>query len=147
MTIVAPFAEYACQVPDAFIDYNGHMNDAAYAQVLTDANELFLDALGMSADYRNATGCALYTVEMNIRFLREVSRGDALTARTLLTSHDDKRIRVGTTIIGSDGQPVATGDSLYLHVDTAKGGVVNVPPDRAEFLRRVQDAHDAVSDR
>ena len=28
------------------IDYNGHMNDAAYAQVLTDANEVFLDALG-----------------------------------------------------------------------------------------------------
>ena len=147
MTIVAPFTEYACQVPDAFIDYNGHMNDAAYAQVLTDANELFLDALGMSADYRKSTGCALYTVEMNIRFLREVSRGDALTARTLLMSHDHKRVRVGTTIVGADGQPVATGDSLYLHVDTAEGGVVSFPPDRAEFLRRVQNAHDAVPDR
>jgi acyl-CoA thioesterase FadM len=101
----------------------------------------------MSADYRVSTGCALYTVEMNIRFLHEVSRGDTLTARTVLASHDSKRVRVSTTIIGTGGEPVATGDSLYLHVDTAKGGVVEFPPDRADVLQQVQHAHSATPDR
>ena len=147
MTPATPYAEYVLQVPEQFIDYNGHMNDASYAQVLTDANELYLEALGLSVAYRATTGCALYTVEMNIRFLREVSLGDELAARTVLTSHDRKRIRLGTTLVRSDGEPVATGDSLYLHVDSAKGSVVEFPTDRIELLERVQQPHDESSDR
>ena len=146
MTHASAFREYRCEVPERFIDYNGHMNDASYAQVLTDANELFLDALGLSAAYREATGCALYTVEMNIRFLREVSLGDVLTAETVLSTHDRKRVRLGTTVLDAEGEPVATGDSLYLHVDTGEGSVTEFPADRAEVLDRTQQAHDTSAD-
>ncbi|MGB2838984.1 MAG: thioesterase family protein, partial [Actinomycetes bacterium] len=69
-----PYTEFACGVPPSAIDYNGHLNDAAYAQVLTDANEMFLDALGLSAAYRDASGCSMYTVEITLKFLHEVSR-------------------------------------------------------------------------
>ena len=147
MTPAAPFVDYAVLVPDRFIDYNGHMNDASYAQVLTDANELFLEFLGLSAAYRDASGCALYTVEMNIRFLREVSVGVELRAQTVLASHDRKRVRLRTTVVGPDGEPVATGDSLYLHVDSTRGAVVEFPVDRVQVLASTQRAHDALSDR
>jgi acyl-CoA thioester hydrolase len=136
-----PFAQYRCTVPAASIDYNGHMNDAAYAQVLTEANEVFLDALGMSVDYRERTGCSLYTVEMTIRFLREVGLGDELRAETLLESWDAKRVRVRTTVLAADGTAVATGQSVYLHVDTRAGGVRPIPDDRAAVLAEVQSAH------
>ena len=103
------------------------MNDASYAQVLTDANEAFLDALGMSADYRERTGCSLYTVEMTIRFLREVGLDDELRAESLLVANDAKRVRLHTTLLAADGAPVATGETLYLHVDTSAGGVRPIP--------------------
>jgi acyl-CoA thioester hydrolase len=145
VSIPTPFTEFRRRIPSDFIDYNGHMNDAAYAQVLTEANELFLDRLGLSADYRDRTGCALYTVEMTIRFKREVSLDDELTAETLLASHDGKRVQLKTRLLAADGEPVATGETLYLHVDVEAGGVRSFPEDRAAALSEVQLAHDRSS--
>jgi acyl-CoA thioester hydrolase len=141
----APYTAYRTAVRPEWIDYNGHMNDAAYAQVLTDANEQFLDALGLSADYRDETGCGLYTVETHIRFLREVSGSDILAAQTLLVEHDAKRVRLHTTLVDeATYEAVATGESLYLNVDQAAGKVTPVPDDRAGTLARVQQVHDAL---
>lgn len=139
-TVPVPFTSFSCGVPAHAIDYNGHMNDAAYAQVLTDANELFLDALGLSASYRERTGCAMYTVEITLKFLHEVGADDVITAASKVASADTKRLRVHTTLtVGDTG--VATGDTLYLHVDTDAGKVTTFPDDRAAVLARAQ-AHD-----
>jgi acyl-CoA thioesterase FadM len=119
------------------------MNDAAYAAVVSAANELFLESLSMSAAYR-ATGRALYTVEMTIRYLREVRLGDLLRAETRLVSHDAKRMRVRTTLRTDHGPPVATGDVLYLHVDVEQGRVVEMPVEQQAHLDELQARHDSV---
>ena len=142
--VTVPYTEFACGVPPSAIDYNGHLNDAAYAQVLTDANEMFLDALGLSAAYRDASGCSMYTVEITLKFLHEVSRDDEVRAESWVSSADSKRLRVATTLLVAD-TPVATGDSLYLHVDTEAGKVSPFPDDRAELLARMEKAHDEAS--
>ncbi|HEX5018808.1 MAG TPA: thioesterase family protein [Actinomycetes bacterium] len=139
-TVAVPFADFSCGVPPTAIDYNGHMNDAAYAQVLTEANELFLDALGLSVAYRERTGCAMYTVEITIKFLHEVNADDTITAESRVASFDSKRLRVHSTLkVG--GTDVATGDSLYLHVDTNAGRVAPFPEDRSAVLASVH-VHD-----
>lgn len=140
-----PYASYQSAVSPSWIDFNGHMNDAAYAQVLTDANELFLDALGLSVSYREQTGGALYTVEIGLKFLAEVTADDTLSAHSILASHDTKRVRVHTTILKQGDVEVAKGESLYLHVDTRSGRVTAFPDDRARVLDDVQRAHDEVA--
>jgi acyl-CoA thioester hydrolase len=137
-------AKYTYKVPESAIDYNGHMNDAIYAKVISEANETALSALGMSSSYRER-GASLYTVEMTIKFLREVRLHETLAAQTRLVSHDMKRLRLLTTLIGESGSAVATGDCLYLHVDAASGRVVEFPEDRMAQLRLVQARHDAVT--
>ncbi len=139
--VSAPYAEFSCGVPPTGIDYNGHLNDAAYAQVLTDANELFLDALGLSAEYRERTGCSMYTVEITLKFLHEVNADDQIRAESWVASSDSKRLRVATTLLVGE-TPAATGDSLYLHVDTGAGKVSPFPHDRIELLTRLERAHD-----
>lgn len=141
--IAVPYTEFSCGVPEWAIDYNGHMNDSAYAKVLTDANEQFLDALGLSATYREQTGCALYTVEIGLKFLHEVGPDDVVRAESRVASYDTKRLRLATTLLVGD-TPVATGDSLYLHVDAGVGRVTQFPPDRAVVLAQVT-AHEADS--
>lgn len=140
-----PFSSYRSGVDPSSIDYNGHMNDAAYAQVLTDANEEFLDALGLSAAYRERTGCAMYTVEITLKFLQEVSADDQLRAESVLAMHDAKRVRIHTALFKGSEIQVATGDSLYLHVDTPSGRVSTFPSDRVAVLDDVQRAHDEAS--
>lgn len=137
----APFARYRAVVGEEWIDYNGHLNDAGYAILLSEANEVLLADLGLSADYRAKTGRALYTVECHIRYLAECRLGDLVTATSILVSADAKRLRVHTTLARGDETAVATGEHLYLHVDDALGRVTPMPPDRWAAVEALLAAH------
>ena len=137
----APFARYRTTVRAEWIDYNGHLHDAGYAIVLSEANEVLFAALGLSADYRASTGRAMFTVESHIRYLAESRLGDDLAAATLLVSADRKRMRLHTELTRADGARIATGEHLYLHVDTAAGAVTELPSDRWSAVRVLALAH------
>jgi acyl-CoA thioesterase FadM len=140
----APFEEYRAEVGAEWIDYNGHLHDAGYAIVLSEANEALLAHLGLSEAYRADTGRAMYTVESHIRYLAEAMRGDVIEAASLLVSADAKRLRVHTVLRRDDGAPVATGEYLYLHVDQAAGSVTAMPPDRWAAVNALLSAHAAL---
>jgi acyl-CoA thioesterase FadM len=137
----APFGGYRTEIGGDWIDYNGHLNDAGYAVLLSAANEVLLAHLGLSEDYRAATGRALYTVESHIRYLAEARRGEVIEAVSLLASGDAKRLRLQTLLRRGDGTAVATGEYLYLHVDPAAGGVTAMPPDRWAAVSALLAAH------
>ncbi len=139
----APFARYRTEVREEWIDYNGHLHDAGYANVLSEANELLFADLGLSEGYRHGTGRAMYTVESHIRYLAESNRGDVLEATSLLVSADTKRMRVHT-LLSRDGTAIATGEYLYLHVDEAAGGVTAMPADRWAAVEELLSAHAAL---
>lgn len=138
------FRGYRTLVGPEWIDYNGHLHDAGYAILLSDANEVLFAELGLSEDYRVRAGRAMYTVECHIRYLAECRQGDVLTAATLLVSADPKRMRLHTTLSRDDGTAVATGEHLYLHIDEAAGGVTPMPPDRWAAVQAVTAAHAAL---
>jgi len=137
----APYARYRTEVREEWIDYNGHLNDAGYAVVLSEANEALLDHLGLSEDYQADTGRAMYTVESHIRYLAEAKRGDVIEAESLLVSADAKRMRLHTLLRRGDGVPVATGEYFYLHVDQAAGEVTTMPPERWRAVDALLSAH------
>jgi acyl-CoA thioesterase FadM len=138
--LAAPFARYRTEVRGEWIDYNGHLNDAGYAVVLSEANEVLLAYLGLSEDYRADTGQAMYTVESHIRYLAEAKRGDVIHAASLLVSADARRLRLHTVLCRDNGTPIATGEYLYLHVGKA-GGATAMPPDRWAAVSALLSAH------
>lgn len=137
----APFGGYRTEISGDWIDYNGHLNDAGYAVLLSAANEVVLAHLGLSQDYRAATGRALYTAECHIRYLAEARRGDPIEARSLLVGADAKRLWLQTLLRRGDGTPVATGEYVYLHVDPAAGGVTAMPAQRWAAVSALLSAH------
>jgi len=137
----APFAAYGTRVREAWIDYNDHLNDACYPIVCTEATEVFLTALGLGEAYHVATGCTTYTVEAHLRYLREVTRGELLSAATLLVGADPKRVQIHHSLRNGAGDEVATGEFLYLHVNQQTGRVEPMPADRLALLRDVLAAH------
>lgn len=136
-----PFVGYHTTVRPEWLDYNGHMNDSAYAAVCTEANEQLLDALGVGAAYREETGCAMYTAEAHLRYLGEVGPDAHLTAQTMLIHADQKRLRVHTTVLDQDDAAVLTGEYMFLHVDQGDGRVVAFPPDRQTAVDAALAAH------
>ena len=136
-----PFCGYRAEVSGDWIDYNGHLNDAGYAVLLSAANEAVLAYLGLSQDYRAATGRALYTAESHIRYLAEARHGDQVEAASLLVHADAKSLRLQTLLRRGDGTAVAAAEYLYLHVDPAGGGVTAMPPQRWAAVSALLSAH------
>jgi acyl-CoA thioesterase FadM len=134
------FAAYDTRVPSGWVDYNGHMHDASYAIALSDANEELFRALDLSEDYRATSGAAFYTVETHLRFVAECLEGQRLTARTLLVSAGPKKIHLYTELFADDVL-VATGESVYLHVDSAEGRTTPMPLDRQAQVDDLAAAH------
>lgn len=130
-----PLRIHRAQVHGGWVDYNGHMTEFRYLQVLGDATDAFLIHIGLDADYR-AGGHSAYTVETHIRHLAEVKAGEKLTVETRLLGHDAKRFRLHHRILREDGSEVATGEHMLLHVDTDAGQTVPMP----DFLLRALDA-------
>ena len=57
-------ALYETKVAPDWVDYNGHMNDAAYALVFSRAGDALMDRIGLDAAARKATGpYALYAAD------------------------------------------------------------------------------------
>jgi acyl-CoA thioester hydrolase len=135
-----PFTAYREQVRPEWLDYNGHLNDASYAIVLTHAHELLLEHLGLSADYRESHQASMFTVEMHLRYLAEVSAGQTIKAATVLTEADHKRLRLHSELY-ADGTLAATGECLYLHVDTAAGRTASLPADRQAAVDALLASH------
>lgn len=139
----APFTAYRERVRPEWLDYNGHLHDASYATVLSDAHELVFESLGLSADYRISHDASMFTVETHIRFLAECSEGQTLTAATTLVDADSKRMRLHSELF-ADGVLAATGESFYVHVDTAAGRTAPLPDDRQAGVDAMLAAHAAL---
>jgi carnitine 3-dehydrogenase len=135
-----PLALHEAFVAPEWIDYNGHMTEYRYLEVLADTTDRFLPLIGADADYV-ASGRSYYTVETHIRHLGEAHAGDRLVVTTRLLGHDAKRLHLFHEIRSADdGTPIATGEHMMLHVDAAAGRTVAAGADVLAALDRIAAA-------
>jgi len=139
---VSPLATGTRVVPGEWIDYNGHMMDAYYFVAFTEATEAFLDHLGLGAAYRAESGCGIYTVESHMCFSRSVREGATLGYQSRLLGCDRKRLHAYHEMTASKtGEPVATNELMFLHVDLATERVTPMPPERYRAVSALAAAH------
>lgn len=131
-------------VPEAWIDYNGHMMDAYYCVAFTEATEAFLDHVGLGAAYRAESGCGIYTVESHVCFAKSVRGGTAIRYESQLLGWDDKRLHLFHRMVGPGGDQVATNELMLLHVDLATERVTPMPPTRSRAVQLVGSAQAAL---
>jgi acyl-CoA thioester hydrolase len=134
MNIGAPvLPPYAFVVPPAWCDYNEHFSDGYYLVAFSTAAENALEALGLGARYRALGQFSAYTVEAQVRYLREGKAGDALTISQAVQAHDAKRFWLRQHMHRGE-TPLATCTFVYLHVDTT---VPKAAPFPAAVLERI----------
>lgn len=140
--IDAPLALYRGTVRRAWVDYNGHMNDAAYLLAFDDALDALFRYIGIDEGYR-AEGRSFYTVETHVSYLREVGEGEPLRVTTQLLDLDDKRMHLYHAMYHDrDGTLLATGEQLELHVATGKPAkAAAMPADIQDRLQAIRRAH------
>ena len=121
-----------------WVDYNGHMTDSRYLQVFGDAIDALWRSVGVDDAYR-ASGRTLYTVETHVTHSAEAKPLEPLYVLTRVLNVDDKRVHVFNALHRTrDDALVATGEQMYLHVDTKAGKTTSMDPVVREKLKKIR---------
>jgi carnitine 3-dehydrogenase len=127
-------------VDPGWIDYNGHMTEHRYLEVMADSTDAFLRAIGIIGPYIDS-GRSYYTVETHIRHLGEAHGGERISVATRLLGHDEKRLHLFHELVrDEDGTAVATGEHMLLHVDRAAGRTTPAAPEILSALEEIAAA-------
>jgi acyl-CoA thioester hydrolase len=137
-TDAAPLLVWSGEVLPEWVDYNGHMNDAAYAIAFSRSVDAFMEVIGLGEEGRRETGHTLYTLAIMIRYVREAKLGSPLAVTIQVLEHDAKRFRLWLVMRDpSTGEELATSEQLQLCVASAEGRAAPFPPGVADRLERV----------
>ena len=104
-----------------WLDYNGHMNDAAYALVFSRAGDALMDRIGLDAAARRQSGQSIYTLQMMLHYFKEAREGDAFSVSCQLLEHDDKRMRLWLEMTSPEGERLAASEQLLISVAQGEG--------------------------
>jgi acyl-CoA thioester hydrolase len=116
-TLRAPAPLLTAAVDSAWIDYNGHMNDAYYALVFSRCVDKLMEAIGLDTHGRARTSRTIYTLTLTVHYHQEVTLGDTLAVTGRFLEHDKKRVRVWLEMTRADGVLAATSEQILLCVD------------------------------
>jgi acyl-CoA thioester hydrolase len=114
-------------VVSEWVDYNGHMNDAAYAIAFSRAGDALMDRIGLDAGARKRTGQSLFTLQAMLHYFKEAKEGDAFAVTCHLLEHDDKRMRLWLEMTGKGGERLAASEQLLISVALSEAGARAVP--------------------
>jgi acyl-CoA thioester hydrolase len=144
---VAGIPIYTTAIRPEWIDYNGHLRDAYYGLIASEATDALMDRLGLDAAYRAHTGGTLYTVEMHVHFLQEVKQTDTAEVGARILGFDHKRIHAAFEITRAGAaEAAATVEMMLLHVRQERERVVSAPfpPEVATALGQLAAASAAL---
>lgn len=140
-TVPAPLRLWSAPVNPDWVDYNGHMTEAAYLTAFGWASDALFRYVGDDEEYR-AGGHSLYTVETHIVYEREASVHEPLEVSTQVLGTDPKRLHFFHSMHrAADGVRLATCEQMLVHVDMAAGRSCPMLPALAEALGAVAASH------
>jgi acyl-CoA thioester hydrolase len=130
------------RVDPAWIDYNGHMNLAYYVLAFDQATDIFHDVLGIGLDYRERMNSSMFTLAINVDYIREVFAHDQLRITTQLLDCDARRMRYFHQMYqGEPEQLVATNECLAVHVDMGSRRSAPFPESTRARIEALLAAH------
>ena len=139
--VKAPLRLYRTSVDPAWIDYNGHMTEAAYLAAFGYASDELFRFVGIDDPYR-ASGNSYYTVETHIHHLRECGAGDPLSVTTQILDFDSRRVHLFHSMFhGETHIKLATAEQMIVHVDMRASRSAPARPHILEALAAIMESH------
>ena len=130
------------EIPSDWTDLNGHMNVAYYVLAFDRATDTLYDALGIGWDYLERERRSVFTLAMNVDYLREVMAGSRVRIESRLLDHDHKRIHYFHAMHDArEGWLAATNELVAMHVDMATRRSSPFARDTEDRLAAMRAAH------
>jgi acyl-CoA thioester hydrolase len=136
--MTTPIRTLDTTVIEDWIDYNGHLNEAYYLVIFSQATDAAQSQMGMTLETIKNTGFTLFTVETHLRYVQEIGLGKAVYVTTQILQHDSKRLRIFHRMYNAQGELLATAEKLFLSYHLQQERVVNFSDNFATKLAQWQ---------
>ena len=103
-------------IPASWVDNNGHMNEAHYSEIFSQANDRMMMLIGANNDYIKA-GNSYFTIDTHINYLHETLIDDDVHIHSRLINGEGKKLHLLHLLYRHDNILLATGECFLLHVD------------------------------
>lgn len=113
-------------VQDEWLDGYGHLNEAYYLVPFSKATWAAQEHFGVGLNYFEETGCAVYSVETHLQYLKEVRAPARMDIETMIFGSDAKRICFAHRML-VEGIERATFECMTLHFDTKSNRTAAMP--------------------
>ena len=145
MNDIFPTKGASVLVSDVMCDINGHMNVRHYQTIPLDYDNNFYNSLGFSKDYFGK-GFSSFTVEQNIRYLKECLKGEKLTPRFRMLNVNKKLYHYVCAICKESGEVAALVENVEIHINMATRKSVDMSDEIFETLIRMKREHNNSGD-
>jgi carnitine 3-dehydrogenase len=136
-----PLRLHTARVPAEWVDYNGHLTESRYLQLMSDGTDAFLRYVGVDGEYI-ARGHSYFTAESHLSFLEQIRAGELVEVTTQVIASDSRRLHIFHRLRGhDDGVMLAEAEQLLLHVDRRRSRVAEAEPEVQRRIARIADAH------
>lgn len=117
-----------------WVDYNGHMNDAAYAKVFSHGLDALMAHIGLDEIGRAEKAYTMFTLETHIKYLAESKEGQELHVTVTVLDVDAKRLHLWFEMNNEQGDVIATSEQLTMGIDQVSGRPSPFPEEVNEVI-------------
>lgn len=130
------------KIQPEWIDHNGHLNVAYFVLAFDFATDSVYEEWGIGLEYQKNSGCSVYTLGMNVDYLKELFVDEEVNIITQLLDLDQKRIHYFHTMTHADtGEVVATNECLAINVKLSSKRSAHFPIEVQQKLADVFELH------
>ncbi|SFE24859.1 acyl-CoA thioester hydrolase [Lentibacillus persicus] len=129
------------KVPEEWIDYNGHMNDAEYFRAFSWGVDSFMKLIGLTDEFRESQQYTIYTMETHVCYLDEMKLGEPFEVNMQILDYDAKRAHVFFELFGANGKRSATSEQMLMGIDQSAGKAAPFPEAVSARLQELAENH------
>ncbi|UOR10957.1 thioesterase family protein [Halobacillus amylolyticus] len=133
---------YQDHVHKEWVDYNGHMNDAAYAAIFSHAVDYFMDYIGLDEKARESFAYTIFTLETHLCYLKEAHENEKIHVSVQLIDDDAKRLHIFFVMKNNHGDTLATSEQMLMGMSTAEGRPASFPESVSQMIKQIRQAHE-----
>jgi acyl-CoA thioester hydrolase len=122
-------------IPEEYLDFNKHMNMRWYVALFDDAGDTLHDHVGLTREFRRASGSGTMDLEHHTWFINEVMAGSQIAIYSRMVAHSAKMIHYLMFMVNeSTGKVAAHFECVNALVDLQARKTTAYP---AEILARI----------
>ena len=135
-----PYKSEPIIVTDEMCDLNGHMNVNYYYKLFDSTyTSFYINELEFDDAYF-ASGFSTFTLEDNIRYLREFRLDDKVFPSFMLYKANKKLLHFLGILENEKNETAAIFETILGHIDLSKRKIVNFPEDKLQNLINVRES-------